>query len=191
MAEDFNRLKRISRRLVHAPFQHPWEFRLEISGMAESLSRRTDGVSDFDLLVKDISYGSITIETEVIKAGGITLTFPVGTEPVTMTMTIRDFKTRPFYRWFRDEWVPLVVNPDGTFNLPTQYLKKVSRISLSDPKDIETWYMLPTKIGDVTESVEADGFLETPVTMIQFRSQGDTGTKATYQEFVEPKWAKQ
>lgn len=181
MAEDLNRLRMIARSLVRAPMQHPWEFRLEIEGMAESLAKKNggaNGISDFDLLVKDISYGPITIETEVIKAGGVTLTYPIGTEAVTMTMTIRDFKKRPFYHWFRDEWCAKVLgrgpdnNFNGTFNLPFQYLKSVTRISLSDPNDVEDWVMLPTKLGDITESVEADGFLEIPVTMVQFRSIG-------------------
>lgn len=174
MAEDFNKLRMISSRLAHAPFQHPWEFRLEISGMPDSLRQGAGGVSDFDLLVKDISYGPITFETETIKAGGVTLTFPVGTEPVTMTLTLRDFKDRRFYRWFRDEWAAKVMNAKerGTFNPQSEYLKRVTRISLTDPEDTETWYMLPTKIGDITESVEADGFLETPVTLVQFRSWG-------------------
>jgi len=162
-SEDFNQLKRISHRLARADFQHPWDFRLEISGMRKDLE------NDFDLLVKDISYGPVTIETEAIKAGGITLTFPVGTEPVSLTMTIRDLSTRPFSKFF-DKWAKSVANENGTFNLQTQYLKRVSRISLSNPDDVETWYMLPTKRGDITESVDGEGLLEIPYTMIQFRS---------------------
>lgn len=174
MAEDFNQLKRISKRLVYAQFQHPWEFRLHISGLPVELA------NNFDLLVKDISYGPVTIETETIKAGGVTLTFPAGSEPVTLTMTVRDFKSgvlngktvnRPFYHWVQDAWVPRVINKDGTFNLPSSYLRRVARVSLYDPDDAEVWYMFPQKLGDITESVDGEGFLEFPVTFIQFRSQ--------------------
>ena len=114
----------------------------------------------------------VEIETEQTKTGGITLTFPAGTQPVTFTLTMRDFKDRRFYRWFEKTWVPKVVNPDGTFNLPFNYLRKFRRISLINPEDIETWKVLPTKLGDITESQEGQGFLEFPITMVQFRSVG-------------------
>lgn len=180
MAEDFNRLKMISKRLVHADFQMPWEFRLLVAGMPQSLAQEIGGVSHFDLLVKDISYGPTTIETEPLKAGSVTLTFPSGTEPTTLTLTLRDFRDRRFSKFF-DAWAGKVTNGNGTFNLPYSakqpdgtttggYLRQVKRISLANPDDVTTWWMYPTKQGDVTEALDGTGFLEVPYSMVQFRS---------------------
>lgn len=172
MVDDFNKLRMISQRLVGAPFQEPWQWKVEIDGLPDNLLNERNGVSTFDLLAKDISYCPIEIETEAIKAGAITLTFPSGTQPVIVTMTMRDLQDERLKKWFKSA-ANKVANDDGTFNLPygkDGYLLKMRRISLADPDILDEWLVFPQKLGDITESVESPGFLEFPISFIQFKS---------------------
>jgi len=178
MDEDFNKLRMISKRLVNADFQQPWQWKVEIDGLPENLLNVRNGVSTFDLLAKDITYSPIEFETEAIKAGSVTLTFPSGTQPVIITMTMRDLEDERLKKWFKG-WakgegkIPGVANPDGTFNLPfghNGYLRELRRISLVDSEDIQKWMVFPQKLGEITESVESPGFLEFPISFIQFKS---------------------
>lgn len=178
MVDDFNKLRMIAKRLVAAPFQEPWQWKVEIDGLPDNLLNVRNGVSTFDLLAKDISYSPIEIETEAIKAGSITLTFPSGTQPVIITMTMRDLQDERLKKWFIG-WsrgkgeVPGVANADGTFNLPfgrDGYLRELRRISLVDPEDVQKWMVFPQKLGEITESVESPGFLEFPISFVQFRT---------------------
>lgn len=162
--EDFNRLRLTVKQLVDTPFQLSWEFRLDIDD--------ENAPNDLDIYVKDITYGSIEIETETIKAGMQTLTFPSGTGPVGLSMTMRDNQDRRIYDWFA-AWCGKMVNDDGTVNLPSEYIRKAERINLADDKVQDTWFMFPTKMGDTTESVDSPGFLEFPISFIQFRSWGE------------------
>lgn len=160
--EDFNQLKLMVKQLVRTPFQEGWQFRLDIDGAPK----------DFDIYVKEIGYSPIEIETETVKAGMQTLTYPAGTAPVTLSMTIRDNQDRRIYDWFT-AWAKKVVNNDGTVNLPSQYCKKVKRINLVNDLIKDTWLMYPIKAGDITESTDSQGFLEFPLTYVQFRSLGE------------------
>ena len=172
MLEDFNKLKMISKRLVAAPFQEPWQWKVEIDGLPDNLLNVRNGVSTFDLLAKDISYSPIEIETEAIKAGSVTLTFPSGVQPVIITMTMRDLQDERLKKWFKSA-AKKVANGDGTFNLPygkDGYLLKMRRISLADPNIVDKWMVFPQKLGDITESVESPGFLEFPINFVQFRT---------------------
>jgi hypothetical protein len=162
--EDFNALRLTQRKMVQTHFQEPWQFKLVFD--AESKPP-----SDFDIYVKDINYGSIEIQTDEIKAGMQTLTFPVGTSPVTLTMTMRDNQDRRIYKWF-NKVTRSMVNDDGTVRLPKEYCRKVERINLVSGSIEDTWLVFPIRLGEVTESVESPGCLEFPITFIQFRSWG-------------------
>lgn len=162
MAEDFNQLKLLVKQLVKTPFQEGWQYRLDIEGAPDN----------FDIYTKEINFGPIEIETDHVKAGIQTLTYPVGTTPTNLSVTVRDHQDRRIYDWFT-AWASKVINDDGTVNLPSQYKKKVERINLVDNKIKDTWFMYPTKLGDIAESVDSQGFLEFPLTFIQFRSWGE------------------
>jgi hypothetical protein len=164
MLEDFNQLRLLTKQLVHTPFQEGWQFRLDIDD--------ENAPSDLDIYVKDITFGPIEIETEAIKAGMQTLTFPTGTVPVGLSMTMRDNQDRRIYDWFT-AWSKAMVNDDGTVNLPSEYVRKAERINLATDEIQDTWFVFPTKLGDITESVDSEGFLEFPISFIQFRSWGE------------------
>lgn len=164
MREDFNQLRFMTKQLVHTPFQKGWQFRLDIDD--------ENSPKDFDIYVKDITFGSIEIETEAVKAGLQTITYPSGTVPVGLAMTMRDHLDRRIYDWFT-AWAGKVVNDDGTVNLPSYYVRKAERINLATDEIQDTWFMFPTKMGDITEAVDSEGFMEFPITFIQFRSWGE------------------
>ncbi len=167
MREDMNQLRLLTKKLVHTPFQEGWQFRLVIDD--KTLPQ------DWDIYVKDINYGPIEMETEGVKAGMQTLTYPSGTVPVSLSMTMRDNQDRRVHDWFA-RWSNAMVNPDGTVNLPYEqngYVRKVERINLATGKIEDTWFMFPTKLGDITEAVDSEGFLEFPISFIQFRSWGE------------------
>jgi len=164
MKEDFNQLRLMVKKLVHTPFQEGWQFRLDIDD--------ENSPDDLDIYIKDITFGPIEIETETVKAGVQTLTYPTGTAPVGLSMTMRDNQDRRIYDWFT-AWCEKVVNDDGTVNLPFEYVRKAERINLVNDAIENTWFMFPTKLGDITEAVDSQGFLEFPISFIQFRSWGE------------------
>ena len=167
--EDFNKNKLLVRKLVHTKFQHNWQYRIEIEGQP----------TDFDIFVKDVSYGPVEIGTEATAAGFIQYTYPTSVEPVSVSMTMRDHEDERIYNWF-SEWAGRVVNSDGTVNPPMHpeygYLRKWTRFQLLagtkgyTEKKSREWSVYPTQLGDITESRDEQGFLEFPVQFIQFRS---------------------
>lgn len=165
MAEDFNKMRLMVKRLVGTDFKQAWEFKLEIEGQPE----------DLDIFVKDITFGPTEIANDPVKVGGRTLTYPTGAEPVSLSMTVRDHRDERIANFF-DDWAAKVVNDDGTLNLPygdDGYVKKVKRYALNEDgtDDLRnTWEMFTVQRGDVTESREEGNFFEFPMTFIQFRS---------------------
>jgi hypothetical protein len=164
MQEDFNQLRLLTKQLVQTAFQQGWQFRLDIDD--------ENAPNDLDIYIKDITIGPIEIETEAIKAGTQTLTFPTGTGAVGLSMTMRDNQDRRIYDWFT-AWCNVMINDDGTVKLPAEYVRKVERINLVNDEIQDTWFMFPTKLGDITEAVDSEGFLEYPISFIQFRSWGE------------------
>jgi len=162
--EDLNYRRLMVRSLVQTHFQEGWQFRLDIDDPATP--------EDFEIYVKDISFGPIEIETEPFKAGMQTLTFPTGTGAVGLAMTMRDNQDRRIYDWFA-AWCGQMVNDDGTVNLISEYVKKVERVNLATDEVQDTWFMFPIRMGDITEAVDAEGFAEFPISFIQFRSWGE------------------
>jgi len=165
MSEDLNKQRLIVKKLVRAEFKHAWEFRIEFDNQPK----------DFDIFVKEITYGPTEISTEPENVGSRVITWPVRAEPVSLSMTVRDYIDERIGKWF-DQLAGKVVNSDGTVNLPYGdggYVLKCRRYSLIENEDgspSDEWEMYPTKRGDVTESIEEPGFLEYPVSFIQFRS---------------------
>lgn len=164
-------LKGIVQRLVATHFREPWQFRVEFDGFPHTKD-------DFDIFVREITYGPVEIETEQEKVGIGILTYPSGAMPVTVSMVMRDNEDRWVSNWF-NALVGKVVNKDGTVNLPNDYCVWMRRFSLKhDGSEVETdkWWVYPTQLGDVTESMDGEGALEFPITFVQFRSVGKEKT---------------
>lgn len=167
--EDFNQHKLLVQKLVKTAFQHNWQYRVEIEKQP----------NDFDIFVKDISYGPTEIGTEALSIGANRLTYPNSVEPVGISMTMRDHEDERIYNWF-NEWAGTVANGDGTVNLPKHaqngYLRKWRRYQLQKASKgfkedmTREWEVYPTQLGDITESRDDQGFLEFPIQFIQFRS---------------------
>ena len=166
---DFNREKMMVKRLVQTPFQHGWQFRLEIEEQPQ----------DFDLFVKDVSYGPIELEFEPLKLGVNQIQLPTGVLPVSISMTVRDHDDERIHKWFA-EWAAKVVNGDGTVNPPMhpdfKWLREWKKHTLvHDAQGFtevlsETYLVAPVQLGDITQSYEDHGFKEFPITVIQYRS---------------------
>jgi hypothetical protein len=162
--EDFASLRLIAKKAVHMAFRQAWQFKLVIPQTPP----------DFDLFVKDISYGPTTVETAPEKYGisTHTITWPIGSGPVELAMTMRDHEDGRIKAWF-EELTNKILHKDGTVGLPSEYLLDVTRYTiLRDGQEVltDTWKMLPTNLGDVTESREDPGFCEFPITFVQFIS---------------------
>jgi hypothetical protein len=170
MPIDYNpeHFKSVITKLIQTQFRQNWQFRLEID----------DAPEDFDIYVKDVSYGTVVdIQTDEHEAGGLLWTYPTRGNPVTVTMTVKDHEDQRVYKFFA-EWAGKVLNGDGTVNLPVDYLKDVRRFTLQGPDDdqgaeLESWQMWVTQVGDVTENREdRSSFQSFPVTMVQFSNLG-------------------
>ncbi|EHU8077706.1 TPA: hypothetical protein ACMDRZ_003062 [Vibrio cholerae] len=166
---DFNREKMLVKKMVRTYFQHQWQFRIEIE----------EQPLDFDIFVKDVTYGAIEIEYEAVKAGVNQLQFPVGKMPVSISMTVRDHDDERIHKWFM-EWAGKAVNPDGTVNPPlnpeTKWIRDWKKYTLIHKGTAfeevlsETYAVAPVQLGDITQSYGEHAFKEFPLTVIQFRS---------------------
>lgn len=162
MPEDFSRLRMLVKRLVHTEFQEQWQFRLEIEGEP----------ADFDLYVKDISYGPSDVKTEEDECGSISMTWPTGINPVKISATVRDNVDQRVSRFF-DAWCRKAAHPDGTVGLPygaDGYVRKVKKyIVTDDGEQLEgVWEMFAVTRGDISQSRDTlSEFLEFPVVMVQ------------------------
>ncbi|EII3125330.1 hypothetical protein [Vibrio parahaemolyticus] len=169
MAADFNREKMLVKKQVHTPFQHQWQFRLEIE----------EQPLDFEIFIKDVTYGPIELEYEPVKVGVNQLQFPTGVMPVSISMTVRDHDDERIHKWFA-EWSSKVANGDGTVNPPlnpeTKWIRDWNKYTLIHKakgfEEIlsETYPVAPVQLGDVTQSYSEHSFKEFPLTVIQFRS---------------------
>lgn len=163
MSEDFNHLRTTALKILRTTFREPWQFRLEVEGYPHD---------DFDLYVKDVTYGPTEIETEPENVGTQVLTYPSRANPVTITMTVRDHEDRRVSKWFESR-VAKMINEDGTVNLPIDYVLQIRRLSMKHDggeEETDVWEVIPTQLGDVTEAKDGEGLLEFPITFIQFRS---------------------
>jgi hypothetical protein len=161
--EDLNQLRLITRRLAQIEFAESWQWRIEIDGAP----------GEFDFFAKDVTYGPIEIETEAEKIGPKTFTIPTGAAPVSVSMTMKDTPERLIYNWFAEKTNKIFFG-DGRVHMPIEYLLNFRRYSLTHHGDklTDEWQVIPTQLGDVTESREDPGFLEFPTTFVQFISLG-------------------
>jgi len=171
--EDFNRLRLLAKQIARTNFKLNWQFRIEVippSGFSKP-------PADFDIYVKDITYDPIEIETETEKIGGHTVTWPISLAPVTLTMTMRDNVDGRIRDWFGNISGG-IVNKDGTVNLVRKSLCKVIRYGLvstsggiSEENIGDTLLMIPTKLGEISESRGEGGNVEFPITFVEHSTQ--------------------
>lgn len=161
-------MKAMAGKLVKKAFRQSWQFKLKIDGEP----------TDFELYVKDITYGPTEVSTEPEQYGGQSFVWPTGLVGVELSMTLRDDENETVAKWI-DSWASKVVNLDGTVNLVGEYAKKVERYSVAMDSAAETlmntWYMYPIRRGDMTESYEEGGHLEFQATFAQFRTNDARG----------------
>lgn len=163
MAEDFNRLRMLSKKLVATDFQKDWLFRLEVEGEP----------ADFDLYVKDVAYNPLEITTDEENYGGATMAWPTGRVPVKITATMRDDEDRRISKFFSD-WCEKAVHADGTVGLPYGADGYVRKVRVYEQRDDGTetlageWEMYATSPGETSRSRENGSYKEFPVALIQF-----------------------
>lgn len=165
MASDANlirAMRRVNKRMVNTAYRHPWQFRIE-------MDEAPDG---FDLFVKEIGQEPYTLEVDPIQAGAFPINYPVAAQGVTLAMTCYDHEDERMYRWFEGR-VNKVVNNDGTWNLPVEYLItcKIYRVFHDGSEQLrQHMRMVPLVLGEITESVDNHELVEFPLTFIEFRS---------------------
>lgn len=157
------RHRRTVRQLVETPFQQGWQFRVEIDGQP----------SDFDVYVKDVTYGSFTIEYEATQVGTNTINAPLHKTAGTVTMTVRDHQDGRVEAFFT-KLSKKVINDDGTINLPANYLVKMRLYLLSDD-GAETlnkqWEVSVAECGEITRSRSAlNEFVSFPIVLQKYRA---------------------
>lgn len=155
-------MKSFSKRMVKTKWHESWMFRVEAEGAP----------ADWDLFCKEITQTPIELEANTRKLGSQYLSYLNGRQAVSLTLTMRDNEDGDVYNWFND-WVGKVAFSDGTWGLPSEYLKtfKIFRRK-SDTSEVlrQELRVQPMVLGELTESVERSGsLLEFPITVIEFR----------------------
>lgn len=158
-----SRQRRTSRQLVRTPFQQGWQYRVEADGMPP----------DFDIYVKDITYGAFTIEFEAKQIGTVEIQNPTHRTAGQVTLTVRDHQDGRVEEFFT-KGAGKVVNPDGTVNLPKDYLIKMRLYLLLEDggeRLSKEWEVAPADCSDITRSRSSlNEFVSFPITFQKYRS---------------------
>lgn len=161
--------KNIVNAVMRIRYAQGWQWTVEV-----------DGVSSFDMYVKDITYGYGNIETESKIIGSVEFNKPTHVTAGIVTMTVRDSEDGKIMKWF-NACKAKVTNKDGTINLPTGYLMKIRlyRVTQEGEKVLEDeMKVFATQLGEVTRSRDqVTEFLSYPITFQKYTSAG-TGTDA-------------
>ncbi|HEY3591750.1 MAG TPA: phage tail protein [Buttiauxella sp.] len=151
------------KQLVNIPWAQSWEFLVEADGMPPT----------FDLYVKDISYGTGTVQTEPKQIGAGEFNKPTHLSAETITMTVRDDESGTVEKWF-EERKSRVCNRDGTVNLPRDYVFtiRIYKVSAKAGKVLESEYLVfATERGAVTRSRDqVSEFFSYPITFTKYTS---------------------
>lgn len=154
-------VRRLVKQLVETPFQQGWQFRVEIDGAPK----------DFDLYVRDLTYGPLTVEYETKQIGSISINAPINKTPTSFSMTVRDHEDGRMMKFF-DKLGDKVANDDGTVNLSSNYLVKMRIYRLTSSSEILE-REIQVSIGEYEVSrsrTELNQFISYPVTFQSFRT---------------------
>ena len=161
--EDFNKLRLLTKPLVKTDFQKDWLFRLAIDGEP----------SEFDLFVKDISYGVFETATDEEQYGSASIAWPTANQTMKITMTVRDHIDGRVQAFLK-AWNGKVVHSDGTVGLPygpDGYVRNVKIYNLTEAGGESltcSYEMYPIQCGEVARSREKGEFMEFTATFVQF-----------------------
>lgn len=161
--EDFKKLRQINKKLVQTEFVHEWDFRLKIEKQP----------ADFDLYVKDLSYGILETATDEEKFGSATYTYPITDQPIRLSFTARDNYDLRISN-FLLSWQSMITGPDGTVGLPfgeNGYLRFCEVFHVKSNGEEVPLYKIrayPIQFGECTRSHENCAFMEVPVTLVAF-----------------------
>lgn len=108
------------KRLVETPFQQGWQWMIEVD----------DGPENFEIYVKDIEYGGGSIDADVTNVGAGSFGKPMSSNAGEVTMTVRDHIDGRVKAWFKKQ-LAKVKNPDGTVNLPKDYVFNIKVYSVT------------------------------------------------------------
>jgi len=132
-----------------------------------------DGQRDFNMFAKDITYSSVTIETESKQIGAVVFNKPTHRDAGSITVTVRDTESGEIASWF-DERASRVINPDGTVNLSSQYSMgiRIYRVMQDGGTALESEFeVFPTSRGETTRARDqVTEFLSYPLTFIKVSS---------------------
>lgn len=160
-----SRQRRTSQQLVRTPFQQGWQYRVEVDGMPP----------DFDIYVKDITYGAFTIEYEAKEIGTQSIHHPTHKTAGLVTLTVRDHTDGRVEKFFTKA-ASKVVNSDGTVNLPHEYLLTMKLYYLQEDGGetlAHQWEASPAECGEITKSRSSlNEFVSFPISFQKYRAFG-------------------
>jgi len=163
MASDKSMLK-AALRMAYA---QGWQWTVEVAGF-----------SQLQMFVKDINYTPVTIETEAKNIGGIMINRPTLSSSSTISMTVRDTEDGAVKKWFTS-LAGRVINPDGTINLPTDYLVTLNIyniLSSGERQLADTFEVFATNLGDITRGRDqVSEFFSYPITWTIYSSGLNAG----------------
>lgn len=163
-ADDVSYGKNIITAAMRIRYAQGWQWTVEV-----------DGLSGFDMFVKDITYGIGNIETESKIIGSVEFNKPTHVTAGPITMTVRDSEDKQIMKWFKARKAK-VTNTDGTMNIPLSYLMKIRIYSVGEDgsKTLEDEIrVFPTQLGEITRSRDqVNEFLSYPITFQQYTSAG-------------------
>lgn len=147
-------LKTFYKKVSETPFQQGWEYRAEIIIPPEN---KLSGIRipDLSIYMKSFTHGGYTIDYESKRIGTAHLNTPVSKSAGSVSCTVRDNRDGEVEAFFRK--MQNVVNPNGTVNLPFEYLFKVLLYRPdSQGNEVLTheWTVSAESMGEVTRAYE-------------------------------------
>lgn len=162
---------RLAKKALNAHLAKPW-----LQGWQWAIEIKKAGApEDFDIYVRDVSFGagSIDADVKIVGAGGFAL--PTTASVGEITMTVRDTEALTLNKWV-DKRLSLVKNEDGTINIPKDYLFEIRLFTMdSDGNKVfyKSYQVYPTKKGDITWSREEVNTVATfPLVFQKFSTVG-------------------
>lgn len=118
--------KDLAHKLVTTPFQQGWQWVVEFDN--------THGITapnEFEIYAKSIEHGGATIDFEEKQVGGNSFNAPMKKNLGDITLTLRDHEDGRC-ETFCKKLNALILNDDGTVNLPVDYLFTIRIYRLYD-----------------------------------------------------------
>ncbi|MCK8586591.1 phage tail protein [Yersinia ruckeri] len=154
--------KSLVKSALRIRYAQGWQWAIEV-----------DGQRNFDMFAKDITYSSITIETESKQIGAVVFNKPTHRDAGSITVTVRDTENGEIASWF-DERAGRVTNGDGTVNLSSQYSMgiRIYRVMQDGGIALESEFdVFPTSRGETSRARDqVTEFLSYPLTFIKVSS---------------------